>query len=121
MADWQGGLAEDFLALALVLPMAQAQQGRVEAASTAAVTVNAGSIVDSEMNNAASVVDSEMNNPVRFLNQSGLKSAATAGPSFWQNLKNGDTRYVRAWFKPTKYYNRTTSASAGICTRPVPL
>lgn len=85
------------LALVFVLPLVQAAPGRVEADGAATITVNAGT-----------VLDSDMNNPVRYLNQSGLKSAATAGPSFWQNLKNGDTRYVRAWYKPTKYYNRTT-------------
>ncbi|MDF2935093.1 MAG: hypothetical protein K0Q90_466 [Paenibacillaceae bacterium] len=83
--------------MALLLPLVQAAPEQAEAASTASVTVNAGS-----------VVDSDMNNPARYLNQSGEKSAATAGPSYWQNLKTGDTRYVRAWYKPTKYYNRST-------------
>ncbi|RAV04093.1 hypothetical protein DQG13_06335 [Paenibacillus sp. YN15] len=90
-------IGRGLLALALLVPLVQAAPEKAEAANAATVTVNAGSIVDSSMNN-----------PSWYLNQSGLKSASTAGPSYWENLKNSDTRYVRAWFKPTKYYNRTT-------------
>lgn len=91
-------IGKALLALTLALPLVYAAAPKeADAATAATVTVNAGS-----------VLDTEMNNPSWYLNQSGQKSAATAGPSFWENLKNGDTKYVRAWYKPTKYYNRST-------------
>lgn len=96
-AKWADKLGRGLMALALLMPLAQAAPEEAEAAAAAAVTVNAGT-----------VLDSGMNNPSWYLNQSGQKSAATAGPAYWQNLKLNDTRYVRAWYKPVKYYNRAT-------------
>lgn len=84
------------VAMSLLLP---AKPDSAHAATVTTVTVSAG---DSD------VIQGTLNNPSSYMNQSGKKSDATSGSGYWSNLKSGETKYVRAWYKPMKYYNAST-------------